>query len=94
MSTTGVEPHAPAPVSAADRRPRAGSPARGRSVRAVAASAYPHWFYLPAGVVFGLVFVIPTLLSFYFSRSTRWTLFTTEFIGLGTTSSSSSRSRR
>jgi raffinose/stachyose/melibiose transport system permease protein len=81
MSTTGVEPHAPAPVSAADRRPRAHASARGRSVRSVAASAYPHWFYLPAGIVFGLIFVVPTLLSFYFSL-TRWTLFTTEFIGL------------
>jgi raffinose/stachyose/melibiose transport system permease protein len=80
MSTTGVEPHAPAPVSAAGR-PRARSTARGRPVRSVAASAYPHWFYLPAGIVFGLIFVVPTLLSFYYSL-TRWTLFTTEFIGL------------
>jgi len=81
MSTTGVEPHAPAPVSAARRRPLARSAGRGRSVRQVAASAYPHWFYLPAGIVFGLIFVVPTLLSFYYSL-TRWTLFTTEFIGL------------
>ncbi len=81
MSRTGVEPHTPAPVSAAGRRPRARSTAQGRSVRSVAASAYPHWFYLPAGIVFGLIFVVPTLLSFYYSL-TRWTLFTTEFIGL------------
>ena len=81
MSTTGVEPHTPAPVVAADRRPRAGSAARGRQPRSVVASAYPHWFYLPAGIVFGLIFIVPTLLSFYFSL-TRWTLFTTEFIGL------------
>jgi raffinose/stachyose/melibiose transport system permease protein len=81
MSTTGVEPHAPAPVSAARRRPLARSTGRGRSVRQVAASAYPHWFYVPAGIVFGLIFVVPTLLSLYYSL-TRWTLFTTEFIGL------------
>ncbi len=43
--------------------------------------AYPHWFYLPAAIVFGIIFVVPTLLSFYYSL-TRWTLFETEFIGL------------
>jgi raffinose/stachyose/melibiose transport system permease protein len=41
---------------------------------------YPHWFYLPAAIVFGLFFVVPTLLSFYFSL-TRWTLFDATFIG-------------
>ena len=54
---------------------------RSSSLRHVAGSAYPHWFYLPAGIIFGLVFIAPTVLSFYFSL-TRWTLFTTEFIGL------------
>ena len=43
--------------------------------------AYPYWFYLPAAIVFGVIFVLPTLLSFYYSL-TRWTLFETEFIGL------------
>lgn len=42
---------------------------------------YPHWFYLPAGLVFGVFFVIPTILAFYFSL-TRWTLFDATFIGL------------
>ena len=42
---------------------------------------YPHWFYLPAGVVFGVFFVLPTLAAFYFSL-TRWTLFEATFIGL------------
>ena len=42
---------------------------------------YPRWFYLPAGILFVAVFVVPTVLSFYFSL-TRWTLFETEFIGL------------
>ncbi|MBK8027657.1 MAG: sugar ABC transporter permease [Chloroflexi bacterium] len=41
---------------------------------------YPHWFYLPAAVVFGIFFVVPTLLAFYFSL-TRWTLFDATFIG-------------
>ena len=37
---------------------------------------------LPAGaIVFGIIFVVPTLLSFYYSL-TRWTLFDAEFIGL------------
>lgn len=42
---------------------------------------YPHWFYLPAGIVFCVFFVVPTLLAFYFSL-TRWTLFNATFIGL------------
>lgn len=43
---------------------------------------YPKWFYLPAAFVFGVFFIIPTALSFYFSL-TRWTLFNSTFIGLG-----------
>src|SRR5215212_3741677 len=42
---------------------------------------YPNWFYLPAALVFGIFFVVPTLLAFYFSL-TRWTLFDATFIGL------------
>ena len=42
---------------------------------------YPKWFYLPAAIVFGLFFIVPTALSFYFSL-TRWTLFDATFIGL------------
>lgn len=42
---------------------------------------YPHWFYIPAGIVFGIFFVVPTLLAFYFSL-TRWTLFDATYIGL------------
>jgi raffinose/stachyose/melibiose transport system permease protein len=43
-------------------------------------STYPHWFYLPAAVIYAVLFLIPTFASFYFSL-TRWTLFETEFIG-------------
>ncbi len=42
---------------------------------------YPYWFYLPAGIVFAIFFVVPTILAFYFSL-TRWTLFDATFIGL------------
>src|SRR4030095_11356147 len=42
---------------------------------------YPNWFYLPAALVFGLFFIVPTVLAFYFSL-TRWTLFEATFIGL------------
>ena len=41
---------------------------------------YPYWFYLPAGVVYGVLFLVPTVIAFYFSL-TRWGLFTQEFIG-------------
>ena len=42
---------------------------------------YPNWFYLPAALVFGIFFVVPTALAFYFSL-TRWSLFDAVFIGL------------
>lgn len=42
---------------------------------------YPNWFYLPAALVFGIFFVVPTALAFYFSL-TRWTLFNATFIGV------------
>lgn len=44
-------------------------------------SSYPYWFMLPAGVAFIGLFLVPTVIAFYFSL-TRWTLFETEFIGL------------
>ena len=53
------------------------SNAQPRAVR----RTYPRWFYLPAAIVFGLFFIVPTALSFYFSL-TRWTLFNATFIGL------------
>ena len=45
------------------------------------AGCVPYWFYLPALIVFGVIFIAPTLLSFWYSL-TRWTLFDAEFIGL------------
>jgi raffinose/stachyose/melibiose transport system permease protein len=43
--------------------------------------AYPHSFYLPAAVVYTVLFLVPTAMAFFFSL-TRWTLFDWEFIGL------------
>ena len=54
--------------------------------------AYPYWFYLPAAIVFGVIFVVPTVLAFYYSL-TRWTLFDASS-SASTTSPSSSASRR
>jgi raffinose/stachyose/melibiose transport system permease protein len=50
-------------------------------VRARHKSPYPYWFYIPAGVIYLTLFVVPTFASFYFSL-TRWSLFDQEFIGL------------
>lgn len=47
----------------------------------VITTIYSYWFYLPAAVVFGVFFLLPTALAFYFSL-TRWTLFDSTFIGL------------
>ncbi|MCD7061127.1 carbohydrate ABC transporter permease [Pelagibacterium xiamenense] len=44
-------------------------------------SPYPTWFLLPAAIVYGILFLIPTFASLYFSL-TRWTLFNSSFIGL------------
>ena len=41
---------------------------------------YPNWFYIPAALVFGVFFLVPTAMAFYFSL-TRWTLFDATFIG-------------
>src|ERR1700690_2664082 len=41
---------------------------------------YPNWFYLPAAIVFGVFFIVPTAMAFYFSL-TRWSLFDATFIG-------------
>ena len=43
--------------------------------------AYPHTFYIPAAIVYVVLFIVPTAMAFFFSL-TRWTLFDWEFIGL------------
>ncbi|QYN32032.1 sugar ABC transporter permease [Pseudonocardia sp. DSM 110487] len=45
------------------------------------ASPYPTWFYLPAAILYTILFLVPTVASFYFSL-TRWSLFEFSFIGL------------
>lgn len=81
MSSKGVGPHGPTPVVFAPARVQPGRNARTRTFREIARSPYPLWFYLPAGLIFVVIFIVPTVLSFYYSL-TRWTLFETEFIGL------------
>ncbi|NKY10422.1 carbohydrate ABC transporter permease [Cellulomonas hominis] len=56
---------------------------RGRTARkrrGGLAAAYPNWFYAPAGIIYAILFLVPTFASFYFAF-TRWTLADTEFIG-------------
>lgn len=42
---------------------------------------YPYAFLVPAGVVYGLLFLLPTIMSFFFGM-TRWTLTDWQFTGL------------
>jgi raffinose/stachyose/melibiose transport system permease protein len=48
---------------------------------AKAKSAYPNWFFIPAAIIYGVLFLFPTIASLFFSL-TRWTLFEAQFIGL------------
>jgi raffinose/stachyose/melibiose transport system permease protein len=67
LTTVGRTARARSDAPAADRRrPR---------------SPYSNWFYLPAAVIYGVLFVVPTLTSFYFSL-TRWSIFDSQFTGL------------
>ncbi|MGW6276473.1 carbohydrate ABC transporter permease [Kribbella sp. NPDC055071] len=64
-------------------RPRAQSD----STKAVASGGakvyhpYSNWFFLPSAVIYGVLFLVPTFASLYFSL-TRWSLFESKFIGL------------
>ncbi|WPP42203.1 sugar ABC transporter permease [Paenibacillus hunanensis] len=42
---------------------------------------YSYWFLLPAAIIYTVMFLLPTAMSFFFSF-TRWTLTDWEFIGL------------
>jgi raffinose/stachyose/melibiose transport system permease protein len=55
------------------------APPAGRR-RSLTRGTYPSWFYLPAALVYVVLFAVPTFSSFYFSL-TRWSLFNQEFIG-------------
>ena len=63
---TATGPEATAPPASAKRKPMK--------------SPYPTWFFIPAGVFYVVLFLVPTVASFYFAL-TRWTLFEVEFIG-------------
>jgi raffinose/stachyose/melibiose transport system permease protein len=63
---TATGPEATAPPAPTKRKPMK--------------SPYPTWFFIPAGVFYVVLFLVPTVASFYFSL-TRWTLFDVEFIG-------------
>ncbi|MDR6791888.1 raffinose/stachyose/melibiose transport system permease protein [Pseudarthrobacter oxydans] len=43
-------------------------------------SSYPYWFYLPAALIYTVLFLVPTFASFFFSF-TRWNL--TDFTWIG-----------
>jgi raffinose/stachyose/melibiose transport system permease protein len=70
MATTTINRQPTEPSTAAAPQPRKKH------------SPYPYWFYLPAAIIYGVLFIVPTLLAFYFSL-TRWTIFSSEFIGFG-----------
>ena len=72
--TTATAPGRPATADAAAKTPR--EPRKRKPMR----SPYPTWFFIPAGVFYVVLFLVPTIASFYFSL-TRWTLFDVEFIG-------------
>jgi len=74
MATTTT----PALASGTGRRT---APAAGKRPKNRLDHQYPYWFYLPAAIVYSVLFLVPTFASFYFSL-TRWTLFDVEFIGL------------
>ena len=68
---------APPRTSSSTIRP---TPERARRRRDHAASAYPRWLILPAAVIFIPLFIVPTVVSFFFSL-TRWRLVDFDFIG-------------
>jgi len=51
-----------------------------QSIPSTYRGVYSRWFYLPAGLIFGIFFIAPTAISFFFAF-TRWTLFDWEWIG-------------
>jgi raffinose/stachyose/melibiose transport system permease protein len=76
----------PSAATDAGSRPSAGSGLRAErrrlgSARRRRAAAYPYALYLPAAVVYVVIFLIPTVAAFYFSL-TRWTLFDSTYVGL------------
>ncbi|MFG2004253.1 carbohydrate ABC transporter permease [Spirillospora sp. NPDC048911] len=65
----------------ADERVRSRGAGRGRSRGAGRQGSYPFALYAPAAAVYLVIFLVPTVMAFYFSL-TRWTLFDSTFVGL------------
>lgn len=70
--------------------PRAHSAGAGRSApeqartttaRKTYLGTYSYWFYAPAGLIYLVIFLVPTVMAFYFAF-TRWDLFSATWIGL------------
>lgn len=74
----------PPPAEVITDSTRAGRKSQRRTKSGVARSqvdrSYPLWFYLPGGITYIVLFLVPTILSLYFAF-TRWTLFKSSFIG-------------
>lgn len=83
MTSTDQSPGA-VPTPAGRRRARGPAPRPGPRAPRVGGRLdrqYPLWFYAPGGAIYLGLFIVPTVLSFYFAF-TRWTLFDHEFVGL------------
>jgi raffinose/stachyose/melibiose transport system permease protein len=61
----------------ASSRKRAKTSARASTVK----HTYSYLFYAPAAVIYTVIFIVPTVISFYFAF-TRWSLFEAKFTGL------------
>jgi raffinose/stachyose/melibiose transport system permease protein len=67
--------------SRGDTGPGRAAPGRFSTARTSYRHTYSYLFYLPAAVIYGAIFVVPTLVAFYFAF-TRWTLFDSTWTGL------------
>jgi raffinose/stachyose/melibiose transport system permease protein len=79
--TTRAQPRAPALARAPRPPPRRRVAGPGARRGKVGKRSYPYWFYLPAALIYAVLFLLPTFASFFFSL-TRWTLTDWQFIGL------------
>ncbi|MCF6471125.1 sugar ABC transporter permease [Nonomuraea sp. MG754425] len=75
-SKRAAGPRADTGAGGSGRRPGPAGQARRK-----AGAAYPYALYLPAAIVYVVIFLVPTVLAFYFAL-TRWTLFDSTFVGL------------
>jgi raffinose/stachyose/melibiose transport system permease protein len=68
LGTTTTPPIAPVAPEVTTKRGRRAGP-------------YPYWFYIPAAVIYTVLFLVPTISGWYYSF-TRWDLFSSTWIGL------------